>query len=139
MASAYSLSYAFNIAFLIGRILIGLFFLMAGFNHFARLKMMAAYAKMKGVPAPEAGVAGSGILLVLGGASMLLGFHPTIGVILLLIFLLPTSFMMHNFWAVQDPQAKLTEMVMFQKNVAIVGLLLMTLLIQRPWPISLGR
>lgn len=139
MTGAYSLSYAYNIAFLIGRILIGLFFLMAGFNHFARIKMMAAYAKMKGVPAPAVGVVGSGILLVLGGASMLLGFHPTIGVILLAIFLLPTSFMMHNFWAIQDPQAKLTEMIMFQKNLAILGLLLMTLLIERPWPISLGR
>jgi putative oxidoreductase len=139
VAHAYSLSYAFNVAFLIGRILIGLFFLMAGFNHFARLKMMAAYAKMKGVPAPAAGVAGSGVLLVLGGASMLLGFHPTIGVILLVVFLLPTSFMMHNFWAVQDPQAKMTEMIMFQKNFAILGLLLMTLMIPRPWPISLGR
>lgn len=139
MPHAFAYSYVFNIAFLIGRILIGLFFLMAGFNHFARLNMMAAYAKMKGVPAPAVGVVGSGILLVLGGASMLLGFHPTIGVILLLIFLLPTTFMMHNFWAIQDPQAKLTEMIMFQKNFAIVGLLLMTLLIERPWPVSLGR
>lgn len=139
MHSAFAFSYAFNIAFLIGRILIGLFFLMAGFNHFARLNMMAAYAKMKGVPAPAVGVAGGGVLMILGGLSMLLGFHPTIGVILLLIFLLPTTFMMHNFWAVQDPQAKLTEMIMFQKNFAIVGLLLMTLMIPRPWPISLGR
>jgi putative oxidoreductase len=139
VASALNLAYAFNIAFLIGRILIGLFFLMAGFNHFARLNMMAAYAKMKGVPAPAVAVAGGGVLLVLGGASMLLGFHPTIGVILLVIFLLPTTFMMHNFWAIQDPQAKLTELIMFQKNFAILGLLLMTLLIERPWPISLGR
>jgi len=139
VAILVSLSYAFNTAFLIGRILIGLFFLMAGFNHFARLNMMTAYAKVKGVPAPAAGVLGGGVLLVLGGASMLLGFHPTIGVILLLIFLLPTTFMMHNFWAVQDPQAKLTEMIMFQKNFAVMGLLLMTLMIPRPWPISLGR
>jgi putative oxidoreductase len=139
VANAFSFGYAFNLAFLIGRILIGVFFLMAGFNHFVRLNMMAAYAKMKGVPAPAVAVGGSGILLVLGGASMLLGFHPTIGVILLVIFLLPTTFMMHNFWAIQDPQAKLTEMIMFQKNVAILGLLLMTLLIERPWPISLGR
>lgn len=139
MSSAFTFSYAFNVAFLIGRILIGLFFLMAGFNHFARLNMMAAYAKMKHVPAPSVGVAGGGVLMILGGLSMLLGFHPTIGVILLLIFLLPTTFMMHNFWAVQDPQAKLTEMIMFQKNFAIMGLLLMTLMIPRPWPISLGR
>lgn len=127
------------IAFLIGRILIGLFFLFAGFNHFGRLNMMAGYAKMKGTPAPKLAVGGSGVLLLLGGASLLLGFHPSVGVILLVIFLLPTSFMIHNFWAIQDPQAKMGEMAQFQKNIAILGLLLMTLLIPRPWPISLGR
>lgn len=129
----------FEIAFLIGRILVGGFFLMAGFNHFARHSMMAGYAKTKGTPAPEVAVAGSGILLVLGGASLLLGFHPTVGVILLVIFLLPTSFMIHNFWAIQDLPSKMNEMAQFQKNIAILGLLLMTLLIPRPWPISLGH
>jgi putative oxidoreductase len=128
----------YNVAFLIGRILIGGFFLMAGFNHFARLNMMAGYAKMKGTPAPKLAVCGSGVLLLLGGASLLLGFHHTIGVALLVIFLVPTSFMMHNFWGIQEPQAKMNEMVQFQKNIAILGLLLMTLLIQRPWPMSLG-
>jgi len=109
------------------------FFLMADVNHFARLNMMAAYATMKGVPAAPVAVGGSGVLLLLGGASMLLGFHPSIGVLLLVIFLLPTAFMMHNFWAVRDPVTKMGEMAQFQKNIAIVGLLLMTLLIPRPW------
>ena len=129
----------YSVAFLIGRILIGGFFISAGFNHFARLNMMAGYARMKGTPAPRLGVGSSGILLVLGGASLLLGFHPSIGVILLVIFLLPTSFMIHNFWTIQDSQAKMAEMVQFQKNIAILGLLLMTLLIPQPWPMSFGR
>jgi len=127
------------LAFVIGRILVGGFFIIAGVNHFAHLKMMAGYAKMKGTPAPELAVGTSGILLLLGGLSLLLGFHPTIGVILLAIFLVPTSFMIHNFWAVQDPQAKMNDLVNFEKNIAILGFLLMTLLIARPWPISLGH
>ena len=56
-----------------------------------------------------------------------------------MIFLLPTAFMMHNFWAVQDPVAKIGEMAQFQKNIAILALLLMMLLIPRPWFWSLGR
>jgi putative oxidoreductase len=132
-------STVFNVAFLLGRILIGAFFLMAGVNHFARLNMMAGYAKMKGVPAAPVAVGVSGALLLFGGASMLLGFHPTIGVLVLLVFLVPTCFMMHNFWALQDPQARMSEMIQFQKNIAILGLLLMTLMIPRPWPWSLGR
>lgn len=128
-----------SIAFFIGRIIVGGFFLMSGFNHFAKLNMMAGYAKSKGTPSPAFAVGGTGVLLLLGGASMLLGYHPTIGAALLVIFLLGASFGIHNFWTLQDEQAKMGEMTNFLKNMAILGLLLMTLLIPRPWPMSLGR
>ena len=42
-----------SIAFLIGRLIIGCFFLMNGFNHFMQLRMMTGYARSKGIPAPE--------------------------------------------------------------------------------------
>jgi putative oxidoreductase len=128
-----------NIAFLVGRIIAGCFFLMNGFNHFAQLNMMTGYAKSKGIPAPALAVGGSGVFLFLGGLSLLLGYHPTIGAALLVIFLLGASFGIHNFWTVQDQQAKQGEMVNFLKNMAILGLLLMTLAIPRPWLMSLGR
>ncbi|HET6198875.1 MAG TPA: DoxX family protein [Candidatus Acidoferrales bacterium] len=129
----------FPILFLIGRIIVGGFFLMSGFNHFAKLNMMAGYAKSKGMPAPEVAVGGSGVLLVLGGASMLLGYHPTIGAILLVVFLLAASFGIHNFWTVKDPQAKMAEQINFLKDIALLGFVLMTLLIPRPWPFSLAH
>jgi uncharacterized membrane protein YphA (DoxX/SURF4 family) len=128
-----------NIALLIGRIIVGGFFLMNGFNHFAKLNMMAGYAKSEGTPAPALAVGGTGVILLLGGASLLLGYHPTIGAVLLMIFLLGVSFGIHNFWAVQDQQAKIAEMTNFLKNMALLGLLLMTLAIPRPWPMSLAR
>ena len=126
-----------NIAFLIGRVIVGGFFLMNGFNHFAQFKMMAGYAKSKGIPAPALALGGSGVLLFLGGLSLLLGYHPTIGVALLVIFL-GVSFGIHNFWTVQDQQARIGEMTHFLKNMAMLGLLLMTLAIPRPWLMSLG-
>ena len=126
-----------NIAFLIGRVIVGGFFLMNGFNHFAQLNMMTGYAKSKGVPAPALAVGGSGVLLFLGGLSLLLGYHPTIGAALLVTFLLGVSFGIHNFWTVQDQQAKQVEMTNFLKNMAILGLLLMTVAIPRPWLMSL--
>src|SRR5215472_6817610 len=127
------------LAFLIGRVIAGSFFLMNGFNHFAQLNMLGGYAKSKGIPAPGLAVGGSGVFLFLGGLSLLLGYHPTIGAALLVIFLLSTSFGIHNFWKVQDPQAKMGEMINFLKNMAILGLLLMTLAIPRPWLMSLAR
>src|SRR5262244_1746380 len=128
-----------SVAFLIGRVIAGGFFLMNGFNHFAQLNMMAGYAKSKGIRAPALAVGGSGVLLFLGGLSLLLGYHPTIGVALLVMFLLGASFGMHNFWTVQDQQARQGEMINFLKNMAILGLLLMTLAIPGPWLMSLGH
>ena len=128
-----------NIAFVIGRVIVCGFVFMNGFNHFAQLKMMTGYAKSKGIPAPAIAVGGSGVLLFLGGLSLLLGYHPTIGAALLVIFLLSVSFGIHNFWTVQDQQAQMGEMTNFLKNMAILGLLLMTLAIPRPWLMSFGR
>jgi len=126
-----------NIAFLSGRIIAGGFFLTSGINHFAKHSMVAGYAKSKGTPAPGFAVSGTGALLTLGGTSLLLGYYPTVGATLLVICLLGMSFGIHNYWAVQDPEAKQAEQVNFMKNMALLGFLLMTLMIPRPWPMSL--
>ena len=128
-----------SIAFFIGRIIAGGFFLLSGINHFAKHSMLAGYAKSKGTPVPGLAVGGTGALLMLGGVSLLLGYHPTIGTGLLVISLLGFAFAIHNYWAIDDPQAKQAEQVNFLKNIALVGLLLMTLMIPRPWPMSLGH
>jgi putative oxidoreductase len=126
-----------DIAFLIGRIIAGGYFLMGGFNHFKNLGMMTGYAKMKGTPAPAVAVGGTGVLLLLGGFSLLLGYQPIVGIALLIVFLLGVSFNIHNFWTVQDPMMKMGEMVNFMKNMWLIGLLLMLVAIPRPWPMSL--
>jgi len=127
-----------EIAFLIGRIVLGVYYLFNAVNHFTQLEMMSGYAGSKGVPAPKLAVAGSGLLLLLGGLSILLGYQPYIGVALIVIFLAPVAFMMHNFWTVEDPQMKMGEMVNFMKNIALAASTLMFLAIPTPWPFSLG-
>jgi putative oxidoreductase len=128
-----------DIAFLIGRIIAGGYFIMGGFNHFKNLGMMTGYAKSKGTPAPAVAVTGTGVLLLLGGFSLLLGYQPIVGIVLLIVFLLGVSFNIHNFWSVKDPQMKMAEMVNFLKNMGLMGLLLMLAGIPRPWPLSLGN
>lgn len=127
-----------EIAFLVGRIIVGIYFLFNASNHFMQLEMLSNYADSKGVPSPRLAVIVSGLLLVVGGLSILLGFQPLIGVIALVVFFLPVTFMMHNFWAVDDPQMKMVEMVNFTKNMALLGSALMFLAIPQPWPFSLG-
>lgn len=126
-----------NILFLLGRIIFGGYFAYSGINHFIRLNIMSEYAKGKGVLYPHLAVAFTGFLLLFGGLSILSGIYPRIGILFLLIFLLPTTFIMHNFWAVSDPSLKMVEMINFLKNMAFFGATLMFLEIPLPWKFSL--
>ncbi len=126
------------LVFLIGRIIFGGYWLMNAYNHLFKSAGMVGYAQMKGVKSPKMAIIGSGILLLLGGISMLLGISPKIGVILLVIFLLGVSFKMHAYWKIQDPMQRMGDYVGFYKNMALIGALLMILMIQTPWLYSFG-
>lgn len=130
---------AMEIIFLIARIVLGLYYLFNASNHFFQVKMMAGYAASKGVPAPEASVIVSGMLLFIGGPSILTGYKPTIGIIALVIFFIPATFIMHNFWTVSDQMMKMGEMVNFVKNIALLASAVMLLSIPQPWSMSLGK
>jgi putative oxidoreductase len=127
-----------EVAFLIGRIIFGGYWLMSALNHFKNLNHMTEYAKAKGTPFPTLAVAGTGALLLAGALSMLLGVYPLVGILLLIVFLLGVSFQMHTFWKLSDAQMKQVEMINFTKNMALVGALIMFVLLPRPWPVSLG-
>jgi uncharacterized membrane protein YphA (DoxX/SURF4 family) len=109
----------------LGRILFGGYFVFSGINHFKSLGMMAGYAKSKGTPLPKFSVASSGLLLLAGGFSVLFNVLPVIGYAALILFLIPVTFVMHAFWKIQDPMAKMGEMVNFMKNIALLGAVLM--------------
>jgi len=122
-----------SIVFVAGRILLGGYFIYSGLNHFALINMMAGYAQSKGVPSPKAAVGFTGLLLLIGGLSILLGAYPTVGIISLVIFLVPVTFMMHAFWKVQEPMAQMGERVNFLKNIALLGAALILLAVPQPW------
>ena len=123
--------------FLAGRVLYGGFFLLGGIGHFRHVAMMTPYAASKGIPAARLSVLGSGSLIILGGLSILLGVRPTWGVVLLTAFLIPTSVLMHNYWAATDPSARMMDQTHFKKNIGLLGAAWMLLLIPQPWPLSL--
>jgi uncharacterized membrane protein YphA (DoxX/SURF4 family) len=125
------------LAYFVGRILVGLYFLYGGFNHFRSLEMMSGYSRSKGIPAPKLAVAASGLLLLVGGFSILLGYKPVVGVTAIVLFLVPVTLTMHRFWEVEDPMQRMGETVNFSKNVALLGSTLMFLAIPEPWPYSL--
>jgi len=122
--------------FLLGRLIFGGFFLYNGINHFQQRKQMAQYAASKGVPLPEAAVVGSGAMLTVGGASILLGVKPKIGALAILGFLAGVSPVMHDFWKQEDPAQRQGEMINFAKNMAMAGAAIALLGVEEPWEAS---
>jgi uncharacterized membrane protein YphA (DoxX/SURF4 family) len=124
--------------YLAGRVLLGGFFIVSGLRHFQHLPMMAGFTGSKGVPAPKLAVMVSGLMIILGGLSILFGVRPHWGIALVTAFLLPVTFLMHQYWKHTDPMMRINDQVNFMKNVAILGASWMLVAIPQPWPTSLG-
>lgn len=123
--------------FLLGRFIFGGFFLYNGANHFLSNATFVQYTAAKGIPMPEIAVVVSGLLLVVGGLSVLLGLWPHIGALCIVVFLLGVTPLMHDFWNFSDPAQRMAEMANFTKNLALLGGALMLFGVAQPWPYSL--
>jgi len=100
--------------------------------------MLAEYASVKGVPLPEVAVPLSGLLILFGGISLLLGWKPELGIGAIIVFLLGVSFPMHDFWAETGAQ-RAADFINFTKNMALIGASLMFTAVPRPWAYSVER
>ncbi len=128
-----------NWILLLGRLLFGGVFLFSGIHHLTDLPQLASYAAAHDVPYPQWVVAGTGLLLTLGGISVILGLAPRFGLAAILAFLAVVTPVVHAFWAVSDPEGRQIELAQFMKNTALAGAALSLLAIDLPWPVSLDR
>ena len=103
---------------LLGRLLFVLIFLMASLNHFSRQTI--EYAASQGVPLATIAVPLSGAIALLGGLSILIGYRARIGGWLIVLFLVGVT-PLHKFWGIADPTMQQMQMVMFMKNLAMLG------------------
>jgi putative oxidoreductase len=106
-------------AVLAGRQLFSLIFIIASAEHFSPAAIESA--ARHGVPWPDLLVPISGVIALVGGLSVLLGFQTRFGAVLLVTFLVPVTLMMHNFWASTDPLTHYLERAMFLKNLTMIG------------------
>src|SRR5882672_2317998 len=106
-----------------GRALFAAIFIMSSFGHFTRKAI--DYAAQVGVPFASFSVPLWGVIALLGGLSVLLGYKARAGAWLLILFLVPVTLLMHNFWAVQDPTLAEAQRIMFMKNVTMIGAAMM--------------
>jgi uncharacterized membrane protein YphA (DoxX/SURF4 family) len=123
--------------FLVGRLLFGGLFVYNGVNHFKNYAAIRGYCAYKRVPMPGASAIISGLWLFVAGSSVIVGFRPEIALVLIILFLLGVTPVMHDFWNVPDAAQRLGEMINFTKNAALMGAAMMMLSLPRPWPYSL--
>ena len=105
---------------LIGRLLYGGVLIFTGLNHFQDEESMVAYSEAKGVPMADIAVPFSGGLLVFSGLFLILWRLPRLAAGAAISFLVPSTLLMHDFWAV-DEEEKQAEMNNFLKNTALLG------------------
>jgi putative oxidoreductase len=108
---------------LAGRLLISAIFIFSGLNKLGAHAAMVGFAASKGLPAADLAIWLAAAVEILGGLSILLGFQTRIGAWVLFLFLIPTSVVFHNFWALQGME-KMDNQAHFFKNAAIMGGLL---------------
>lgn len=82
---------------------------------------MTGYSKFKKVPAAKFSVLASGLILFLGGVSVILGIYTDLGALLLTGLLAIMALKMHDFWNQAEPQAKQTESIGFWKDLSLAG------------------
>ncbi|TRZ73993.1 MAG: DoxX family protein [Actinobacteria bacterium] len=110
-----------NAVMLIGRTLLAFMFIASGLNHFTKAEAMAGYAAYKKVPSPKFANLLSGIVMILGGLSVILGIYADLGAVVLAALLIIMALKMHAFWSETDATAKQTEMIGFLKNISMAG------------------
>ena len=112
-----------NLFSLLGRALIALLFIPAGFAKIGGFAGTAGYIASKGIPLPEVGAA-IAIVVELGlGLLLLVGWQTRWAALGIAFFTFVITFIFHNFWGVPAEQVMAQQQAFF-KNMAIVGGLL---------------
>ncbi|MGC8915448.1 MAG: DoxX family protein [Thermoanaerobaculum sp.] len=112
-------------------------FIVSGINKIMDWDGTAGYMASKGMPMVPLFLLGALVFELVGGLSVLLGFKARMGAILLIIFIVPATLIFHNFWTLEGMERQI-QMMMFMKNLAILGGLLLVLGLG-PGPASLDE
>ena len=115
---------------LIARILLALIFIKSGIGKIMDPAGTQQYMTAYSMPLTGLFLVGAIIFEIFGSLSVLLGYKARLGAIALIIFLVPATLIFHT--KLSDP----LQMVMFMKNLAMLGGLLMVAYFG-PGPLSL--
>lgn len=118
------MSFGEAIAPLVGRGMLAAFFLLTALQKMQNWNDTSFYMAQHGIGAIPILLALSVVVEAGAGLALALGFRTRLMSLILFMYVLVVSFLMHDFWAITDPDLVRTEMQLFAKNMAIAGGLL---------------
>jgi putative oxidoreductase len=105
---------------IVGRVLLALMFIYAGFGKLTNLEGTAGYIASGGLPMASVLAVVVGLLELFGGLAIAIGFQARWAALALGLFTLAASVLFHKFWAVPADQA-FVQQLMFMKNLSVAG------------------
>ena len=110
-------------ALLVGRILIGILFLVAGFMKVMNIAGTTGYMTKLGFPAPELMAYLSTIIELGAGVLLIIGWQTRRVAWLLIVYVVIATGMAHRFWE-YEPAQRVNQINHFLKNLALIGAML---------------
>jgi len=105
---------------LVGRVLLGLIFVLSGFAKISGFDGTAGFIASKGLPLPQLVAALTIVVELGGGLALMAGLYTRQAVVALAVFSLLTAVVFHNFWAAPQGE-QMMQQINFMKNLAIAG------------------
>ena len=125
---------------LAGRVLFAGFLVVFGLRQVFTSDAVIRFFADREVPGPRPVSVVTGLMILLGGVFVALGWHRFVGAGLVFLALFPAGWALHRFWSVTDPETQQNDQAHFFKTLAIVGAaLFIAFYAGDPWPVSLGE
>lgn len=108
---------------LLGRILLSAVFILSGISKITSFSMEEGYVVSRHLPLPAVALVIALIIEILGGLAILTGCFTRFASWILFLYMIPTTFLFHNFWTMGGMD-RYDNTMHFEKNLAIMGGLL---------------
>ena len=109
---------------LFARILLSVVFILGGIGKIFAFSLEEGFVATKHLPLPAVALGVALIIELVGGLAILAGLYTKFTAWIVFLYMIPTTFLFHNFWAMQGAD-RLDAMIHFEKNLAIMGGLLL--------------
>jgi len=109
---------------LLGRILLSVVFILGGIGKITGFAFEESLVAGKHLPLPAVALGVALVIELFGGLLILAGLATRLTAWILFLYLIPTTLLFHNFWAMSGMD-RIDNTIHLQKNLAIMGGLLL--------------